>query len=42
MRLRDGFSEKLTFEMSLEAAIKVYQQRSGESTQAKKAWRNAS
>lgn len=42
MRLRYGFSEEVIFEMGLETAARVYQQRSKEGTQAEKAWRNAS
>lgn len=36
VRLRDGFSEQVAFVMGLEAAVRVYQQRSGESMQTGK------
>lgn len=42
VRLRDGFSEEVTYEIGLEAAAGIYQQISGESAQVEKAWRNAS
>ena len=37
-RLRDGFSEKVTF---VTTSVRVYQQRSGESVKTAKSWRNA-